>query len=158
MTPELEMKLKAATLALGALVERQAEDIPWEYGAQVKRLRADVEEMETWLDYDPTTPNPDTGKPYPDGNHWSRIDLILGPFGDAVKRLQYSPIMRHDIAAAALELEPLVRELEAEWFRLEPDDHREEREAGNVPEPLAPSWGRDDEATARVKLPPKGAQ
>jgi len=156
MKDALEIRVKAAHAALVVLVKAQAVDIPWHYGIQVKKLRKDLDALETAIHEDPAKAerlDPDilaaTGEevviPWDEGEQewliFQRHGQIVALLDGLVKRLQNSPIARPDIGTAATELEPLITDLNAEGFVLEPEWHRLEREAGTSQDPLGPPWG-----------------
>jgi hypothetical protein len=161
MKEALEIRTKAALVALAALVEAQDTDVPWHYGIQTKRLRRDLDALADALEHDPANAvrlDPEileaTGEevviPWDPGQVedliFDRHGKIVAALSGLVARLRYGPIAKPEIASAAAELAPLIADLNAEGFALEPGWHREIRETGE--DVLGPPWGRHQKDAA----------
>lgn len=149
MREDLRIRAEAAVQALGPLVDRHAEGVPWHYEAQISKLRRDVEDAERALypmrslvmDEDGTIREKEMDPQTRAEMEWTLADRLFRALRDAVHRLRNGPIVKPDVAAAAEELVPLVRDLEAEVERLLPAWYREERDGpdGSWPAGINPT-------------------
>lgn len=135
MKEDLRIKVAAARDSLGALVDCHVEGVPWEYGAQVKKLRRDLADLDFALT---------TFPPLDPEAEWEQARGIFRAMGDAVTRLRTGPIVKAKVAAAAEELAPLLRELEAEVERLAPAWYLEERDGPDGSWPAGENPTHDD--------------
>ena len=150
MIKALQKRIEAARVALVALADRQAVDVPWHYGIQVTKLQKDLAALDTALAEDPQWAvllDPEALKddqevviPWKPGEQEELIFLhhgkIVAILVGIVNRLEHGPIARPDIGAeAAAILDPMIPDLNAEGFRLEPEEYRIERLRGSAPSP-----------------------
>lgn len=135
MNETLRIRAEAAVVALEALIEKQAEGVPWHFGCQIRKLRDDHGEFaEVMGDPDPTEAErlcPDAilkgeevAIPWRPGEHeffiYCHLLRAISAFRRISNRLKTGPIMRQPIAAAVSEFDSLLEDLDAEAAEIRP--------------------------------------
>lgn len=133
MDQTLQIRLRAASQALGGLVDRQSRNVPPHLQCQVTSLNRNLNKFRDSLPvllgevtvevYDAATDEPIQATAEDIAVEVAKakfhvVDVASESLGNLVRQLQRGPIMKTEVAAAAKELEPLMDDMNAERNRL----------------------------------------
>lgn len=149
MDKTLQIRLRAASQALGGLVDRQSRNVPPHLQCQVTSLTRNLNKFRDSLPvllgevivdfYDAATDEliqltPEDAAVEVAKAKFHVVDVASEALGNLVRQLQRGPIMKPEVAAAAKELEPLMDDMNQERDRLFVDLFGEpDYQGGSIP-------------------------